>query len=215
MSSMTNVQKVPSQPWQHVQRSKQSLRAKEKRRVSLISPAKIARDQATENQIATPREEVKKARVQGKKGKPKAKELEMVVVAANDEEKKLFTFTCTSDYAVIADKLDVPKSKLGTCIDSGVSCNYCPDHSKFTNYKEVQQKIMTADGGLLSAVGMGDLHIELPNGSEKIKTVFRNTVHTPGMAFTLISISKLDKAGFLVTFNKGMCTIKTTSPTQS
>ena len=29
------------------------------------------------------------------------------------------------------------------------------------------------------------------------------------MAFTLISVSQLDKAGFLVTFNKAMCTIKT------
>jgi hypothetical protein len=76
------------------------------------------------------------------------------------------------------------------------------------NYEEVQQKIMMADGRSLSTVGMGDLHIELPNGLEKMKTVFRNAVHAPGMAFTLISISKLDKAGFLVTFNKGMCTIK-------
>jgi GAG-pre-integrase domain len=55
---------------------------------------------------------------------------------------------------------------------------------------------------------MGDLHIELPNGSGKMKTVFKNAVHAPGMAFTLIFIRKLDKAGFSVTFNKGMCTIK-------
>ena len=36
----------------------------------------------------------------------------------------------------------------------------------------------------------------------------RNTVHLPDTAFTLISISQLDKAGFSVLFNKGMCTIK-------
>ena len=55
---------------------------------------------------------------------------------------------------------------------------------------------------------MGDLHIELPNGSGKTKVTFRNAVHAPSMAFTLISISRLDKAGYSVTFNKGMCTIR-------
>ena len=56
---------------------------------------------------------------------------------------------------------------------------------------------------------MGDLHIELPNGLGRTKMVFKNTIHTPNMAFTLISISQLNKAGFSVTFNKAMCTIKT------
>lgn len=55
---------------------------------------------------------------------------------------------------------------------------------------------------------MGDLHIELPNGSNKTKAVFKNAIHAPEMAFTLISISQLDKAGYFITFNRGMCTIK-------
>ena len=65
------------------------------------------------------------------------KKPEAVVVAADNEEGALFAFTCTSDYAAVADKLDIPKSKLGTCIDSGVSRDYCPDHAKFTNYRTV------------------------------------------------------------------------------
>ena len=56
---------------------------------------------------------------------------------------------------------------------------------------------------------MGDLHIELPNGSGKMKMLFKNAIHAPDMAFTLISVSQLNKAGFSVTFNKAMCTIKT------
>ena len=66
------------------------------------------------------------------------KKPEAAVVAADDEEGTLFAFTCTSDYEVVADKLDIPKSKLGTCIDSGVSRDYCLDHAKFTNYRMVQ-----------------------------------------------------------------------------
>ena len=94
-----------------------------------------------------------------------------------------------SDHMAIAQNLDVPKSKLGTCIDSRASKDYCFDRSKFSNYKSIQRKITTADGHLLSTIGMGDLHIELPNGSDKTKVIFKNTIHAPEMAFTPISIS--------------------------
>jgi GAG-pre-integrase domain len=143
-----------------------------------------------------------------KKPNAKAKYTKMVVVAANDEDNELFTFTCTTDHAAVADILDVPKSKLGTCIDSGASRDYCLDRLKFSNYKTVWRVITTANGWLLIGVGMGDLHIKLPNGSRKSKLLFKNAIHIPTMAFTLISISRLDKAGFTIMFNKGMCTIK-------
>ena len=65
-----------------------------------------------------------------------------------------------SDYAAVAESLDVPKSKLGTCINSRASQHYC------------------------KAIGMGDLHLELPNGSGKTKVVFKDTIHAPAMAFT-------------------------------
>jgi hypothetical protein len=53
---------------------------------------------------------------------------------------------CMSDYAAVADELDIPKSKLGTCIDSGTTCNYCPDCSKFSNYRSIEPKTTTANG---------------------------------------------------------------------
>jgi hypothetical protein len=140
--------------------------------------------------------------------KKKGKQVETAVVAVKDDENDLFAFTCTSNYAAAAETLDLPKSKWGTCIDSGASCDYCPDRSKFTNYKIVEREITTADGKTLKAVGVGDLQIELPNGSKMTKMTFENAMHAPGMAFTLISISRLDKAGYSVVFNKGMCTIR-------
>ena len=54
---------------------------------------------------------------------------------------------------------------------------------------------------------MGDLKIDLPNGSSITKTVFKDAIHSPAMAFTLISISKLDKAKFKVIFHESVCTI--------
>jgi GAG-pre-integrase domain len=148
---------------------------------------------------------------QAPRQKKKEKSGETIVVVAGDDKDDLFMFTCTSDYVAVADTLEVPKSKLGTCMDSGASRHYCLDRTKFTDYKAVERKITTADGRTLTTTGVGDLHIDLPNGSRKTKTILKGAVHAPDMAFTLISISRLDKAGFSVLFNKGMCTIKDTS----
>jgi gag-polypeptide of LTR copia-type/GAG-pre-integrase domain len=140
--------------------------------------------------------------------KGNAKEPDTAVVAADDDNNKLFTFTCTSDYAAVANGLDILKSKLGTCIDSGATHNYCPNHSKFSNYQSIECKITMADGWSLSTIGIGNLHVKLPNGSQKTKIMFKGAIHAPEMAFMLLSISRLDKAGYMVTFNRGMCTIK-------
>jgi len=120
-------------------------------------------------------------------------------------KEEMFTFTCMSDYANVAEALQVSKSKLVSCIDSGASDIYSPE--KFANYRPITQDITTVDGRKLKAIGMGVLEIDLSNGSKQTKTMFRDAIHAPDMAFTLISISKLDKAKYKVVFHKGMCTI--------
>ena len=134
------------------------------------------------------------------KNKTKGKQSETMAVIADDDQKDdLFAFTCMSDYLAVAKMLNVPRSKLGTCIDSGASRHYCPDQSKFMDYKSIECKITTANGRTLKTAGMGNLHIELPNGSGKTKTILKNAIHTPEMVFTLISISRLDRVGVRVT----------------
>jgi len=143
-----------------------------------------------------------------KKSKKGEKKDESAAVAdVKDEE--LFAFTCTSDYVAVAEALQVPKSRLGACIDSGASRHYCPDRSKFENYQPIEGRdITTADGRTLKAVGMGNVRIELPNGSKRTKSMLKDVIYAPDMAFTLISISRLDEAECSVSFSKGMCTIK-------
>ena len=66
-----------------------------------------------------------------KQKKGKGKKSEMATVAAvDDDNKELFAFTCTSDFENVAEALQVPKSCLGMCIDSGASRVYLPDSSK-------------------------------------------------------------------------------------
>jgi len=105
----------------------------------------------------------------------------------------MFVFTCTSDFVCVAESLQVPKLRLGSCIDSGASNVYSPDREKFTNYRPISRDITTADGRKLKAIGTGDLKIDLPNGSKRTHVTFKDAIHSPEMAFTLISISKLDK----------------------
>ena len=64
-----------------------------------------------------------------------------------------------------------------------------------------------ANGRKLKAIRMGNLEIDLPNGSKIIKTTFKDAIHLPDMAFMLIAISKLDKAKYKVMFHKSTCTI--------
>ena len=119
---------------------------------------------------------------------------------------ELFVFTCTSDYADLPRALQIPKSHLGACINSGASCHYC---ERFENYQPISgRNITTADRRTLRVVGIGDVRIELPNGSKQTKAILKESIYAPDMAFTLVSISQLDNAGSSITFSKGMCIIK-------
>ena len=76
--------------------------------------------------------------------------------------------------------------------------NYCPINNT---------TITTADGRKLKALGKGDVRIELPNGTKCTKTILKEVIHAPDMAFTLISVGQLDNTKCSATFSGGMCTI--------
>ena len=102
--------------------------------------------------------------------KKKEKKPELVMVAvANEEDNDFFAFTCTSDYADVAESSKLPKFKFGTCLDSRASNDYSPDRTKFSNYRAVDRDITTADGRILKAIGMGD-----PRSTQWIK---KNSSH--------------------------------------
>lgn len=63
----------------------------------------------------------------------------------------------------------------------------------------------------MKAIGMGDVHIELPNGSHHTKAILKDTVYAPDMAFTLVSVSHLNDVNCAVVFKNHMCTIKNSS----
>ena len=121
---------------------------------------------------------------------------------------EIFAFTCTSDYVEVTNALNIPKSQLGACIDSGASRHYSPNHDAFINYSPINNTtITTADSRKLKALGKGDVWIKLLNGTKRTKTILKEAIHAPDMAFTLISVGQLDDTKCSATFSSGMCTI--------
>jgi hypothetical protein len=124
-------------------------------------------------------------------------------------EEEMFAFACTSDFNDVAQSLQIPKSKRGAVVDSGASSHFCPDRAKFATFRAIEERpIKTADGRTLKAIGMGDVHIDLPNGSRRTKAVLKDAVYAPDMAFTLVSVGRLDDADCAILFKNRMCTIK-------
>ena len=51
------------------------------------------------------------------------------------------------------------------------------------------------------------MQIKLLNGAKRTKTILKEAIHAPDMAFTLILVGWLDDAKCSATFSGGMCTI--------
>ena len=56
-------------------------------------------------------------------------------------------------------------------------------------------------------LGKGNVWIELPNSAKGTKTILKEAIHAPDMAFTLILVGWLDDMKCSATFSSGMCTI--------
>ena len=97
-----------------------------------------------------------------------------IVADAEQKDKNIFAFTCTSNLSDVVQSLDLPRNGPGACIDSGVSSHYCTDRSKFKNYCSISGcDVMAADGRSLKALGISDVLIDLPNGSGKPRLCLR------------------------------------------
>jgi hypothetical protein len=105
--------------------------------------------------------------------------------------------------------LTAATQKADAAVDSGATVHYCPDRAKFVTYQTVSgPEIYAADGRALRSIGMGNIVINLPNGDESTEVTLRDVFHVPEMTTTLISVGRLDAAGYLAHFGRGMCRIE-------
>ncbi len=100
-------------------------------------------------------------------------------------------------------------------IDCGASSHFSPDKFKFVNFEEIPpEPIRAADGHTFSAIGRGDLVVTLPmmNGEDRPSITLKQVYYSLKMAFTLVSVARLDKTGCSLTIEDGNCVIRSPRP---
>lgn len=137
----------------------------------------------------------------------------------SEEPEAPTALVCTSEFVdmsipdSVAANVAAPFSR-GIIIDQGASVHFSPEREKFLNYRELSSSSMssvrTADGHTFQALGKGDLSVDLPMGLHKKPTpmLLKNTYYSPKMAFTLLAVCRLDKAGYELLTRDGQCVIR-------
>jgi transposase InsO family protein len=94
--------------------------------------------------------------------------------------------------------------------DSGASRHMSPFRHRFTNYRTIPPRPITAaNKRVFYAIGTGDLQIDVPNGNVTTPVLLKDTLHAPDMALTIVSIGRITGTGSSVTFEDNTCKIKT------
>jgi hypothetical protein len=92
--------------------------------------------------------------------------------------------------------------------DSGASCHMSPFRQQFVSYRSIPPcPIMAADKCVFYANGIRDLRICIPNGESYTPVILCNALYAPDMALTIVSISRIAKAGLSVLFEGNNCKI--------
>jgi hypothetical protein len=76
------------------------------------------------------------------------------------------------------------------------------------------QDVCTADGSTISALGRGDIKVNLLLSNTYTTITLKNTLYTPKMALTLISAHQITAARFTVQFENDACKILSPAPKQ-
>ena len=93
--------------------------------------------------------------------------------------------------------------------DSGSTQHLSPYRDQFTSYHDIPPRPFTAaNQQSFDATGTGDMVIEVPDGVDTSKLALTEVLYSPEIGYTLISVGRLDEAGYSATFGQGRCEIR-------
>jgi len=102
---------------------------------------------------------------------------------------------------ISAGNVDAPHAEI---YDSSCSKHLTPYRNALEHFVEIPPKsFQAANKQNLSAVGMGEMTIDVPNGTDVSKLWLMEVLYTPEVGYTLVSVGKLDEKGFELTFSRG------------
>jgi hypothetical protein len=111
------------------------------------------------------------------------------------------TATPPPDNYAFATAVSIQVGRGGTIIDSGTTSHFCPDRAKFITFEAMKtQEVRMADRSTISALGRGDIKVNLLLGNMYTTVTLKNTLYTPKMALTLISVHRITAVGFTIQF---------------
>ena len=92
--------------------------------------------------------------------------------------------------------------------DSGASHHMSPHRQDFTSLSETRMTLNAANQQAFRAVGVGEMVIPVPNGpAEDTRIRLTNVLYAPDIGYNLISVGRIDDAGYTTTFSGGHCVI--------
>ena len=127
----------------------------------------------------------------------------LVVEEVSDEEDG--AFEDASGEAFVSTE-STPTTGTTELYDSGCTNHISPYKNQFQNAEEtIPRHFRAANKQSFSAVGKGDLVIDIPNNSKTSQLWLTDVLYLPEVSYTLVSIGRLDEKGFTVTFGGGKC----------
>ena len=129
--------------------------------------------------------------------------IDLDLVAAEPEAPELMEELAAE---VSAEEMSVPQAEI---YDSGCSKHLTPYREDLKNFVEIPPKsFRAANKQSMHATGMGELVIDMPNGTNASKLRLTEVLYSPEVGYTLVSVGRLDEKGFSLTFSGGKCTIR-------
>jgi hypothetical protein len=137
------------------------------------------------------------------------------VVSMNDTDNEDVSLAVTCCPTEPLEALATYPASCSAIIDCGATRHFTPNRSDLINFITIEPKdIKAANGVTLQATGRGDLKIILPMGenNQPTRVTLKDVYYSPDFAFTLISVGTIDRKGFSVNMEDGICTIRTPKP---
>jgi hypothetical protein len=102
-----------------------------------------------------------------------------------------------------------PEQERSELYDSGATKHMSPYRDEFTTIRETLPKpVNAANQQTFNATGIGEMVIEVPNGINPSKLRLTEVLYSPEIGFTLVSIGRIDDAGYSANFANGQCEIR-------
>jgi hypothetical protein len=99
------------------------------------------------------------------------------------------------------------KPQGGTMLDSAASSHLTGLKNELRNLKEDERGVKGTNGKVFTTHQSGEMTVRLPNGDATTSVTLKDTLYHPDTPYTLISIGRMEAAGFTIIFKGGECRI--------